>query len=61
LKESLSNFSTPSGRFKVKLEFFDCKPEGGGIYLHRRRILKDLIKQKVLAVVMIGHCKPASL
>ena len=55
LKESLSNFSTPSGRFKVKLEFFDCKPEGGGIYLHRRRTLKDLIKQKVLAVVMIGH------
>lgn len=55
LKESLSNFLTPNGRFKVKLEFFDCKPEGGGIYLHRRRILKDLIKQKVVAIVMVGH------
>jgi hypothetical protein len=55
LKESLANFLTPSGRFKVKLEFFDCKPEGGGIYLHRRRILKDLIKQKVVAIAMIGH------
>ena len=55
LLESVSNFLTPSGRFKVKLEFFDCKPEGGGIYLHRRRVLKDLIKQKVVAIVMVGH------
>jgi len=54
LREALSSFVTPSGRFKVKLVFFDCKPEGGGVYLYRRRILKDTVKQKVVAMLLKG-------
>ena len=55
LKETLALFLTPSGQFKVNLVFFDCKPEGAGIYFYRRRVLKDAIKQSVIAVAMIGH------
>ncbi len=55
LKTALSNFLTPSSNFKVNLVFFDCKPEGGGVYLYHRQRLKDSVKQKVLAVAMVGH------
>jgi len=55
LTECLKSFNTPSKIFNVNLVFFDCKPEGGGIYLYRRRVLKDAIKLQVMAVAMIGH------
>lgn len=46
---------TPSGRMDLKYEIFQCLPEGAGVFLsHQKRFGKDVLKQKISAVVMIG-------
>jgi hypothetical protein len=55
LRRSLRRFNTPTGEMRVKLVDFNAKPEGGGIYLYRRSILGADIKNRNVAVVMLGH------
>ena len=55
LRESLANYQTPTGILNVKLGAFDCKPEGGGIYMVHRKRHAIALKQKIVAVVMLGY------
>ena len=55
LVDGLSNFQTPTGKMSVSLTHFDCKPEGGGIYMIHRHRLGDAARQKTVAVVMVGY------
>jgi len=56
LRTALANFTTPTGQLKVTLAHFDCKPEGGGIYLlHYRNAGKAHLLERVVAIVMIGY------
>lgn len=55
LRQGLKKFNTPTGEMRVKLLYFNVKPEGSGIYLHRRTILGTEIKNCNLAVVMLGY------
>lgn len=55
IEKGLKAFLTPSGMFNVTLAHWDCKPEGGGVYLmHTRNRDSALIKHKSIAVVMVG-------
>lgn len=55
IEGSLKNFQTPTGTLNVTLTDWDCKPEGGGIYMtHTLGMQQEDLKQKVMAVIMIG-------
>ncbi len=55
LVDGLKDFQTPTGNMSVNLTHFDCKPEGGGIYMIHRHQLGDVAKRKTVAVVMVGY------
>ena len=39
----------------VNLAHFECKPEGGGIYMVHRSQLGEAARRKTVAVVMVGY------
>ncbi|MBR8839183.1 MAG: ParM/StbA family protein [Stigonema ocellatum SAG 48.90 = DSM 106950] len=55
LRSSLAEYQTPTGRMSVSLKAFNCKPEGGGIYLVHRRKVGEVLKTRVCAIAMIGY------
>ncbi|MBD2772586.1 ParM/StbA family protein [Iningainema tapete] len=55
LRSSLAGYQTPTGRMSVSLKAFNCKPEGGGIYLVHRRKVGEVLKTRVCAIAMIGY------
>jgi hypothetical protein len=56
LKKGLREFETPTGTYQVTLTHYDCKPEGGGVYLmHTANWDWAAQKNKTLAVVMVGY------
>lgn len=55
IEKGLKAFETPSGTLNVTLAHWDCKPEGGGVYLmHTRNRDSALLKHKSIAIVMVG-------
>ncbi|HAA32005.1 MAG TPA: hypothetical protein DCE56_35260, partial [Cyanobacteria bacterium UBA8553] len=55
IESSLKDFRTPTGTLNVTVTDWDCKPEGGGVYLmHTLNQQPAVFKQKSLAVVMVG-------
>ncbi len=62
IEVSLKNFQTPTGTLNVTLTDWDCKPEGGGIYMmHTLEMQQEELKQKTLAVIMLGFCNTSVL
>lgn len=55
IRRGLAAYETPTGILNVSLEYFDCKPEGGGVYLIREFNQSAVLKRKTWAVVMVGH------
>lgn len=55
LKDGLKDFDTPTGKINAQLTHFDCKPEGGGIYMMSRQQLSQTAIKKTIAVVMVGY------
>ena len=55
LVDGLKNFDTPTGKMKVTLTEFQCKPEGGGVYMIHRHHLGNDARRKTIAVVMVGY------
>jgi len=55
LVAGLSKFETPTGTLRVKLTNYECFPEGGGVYMMYSKSVGELIKQQVIAVVMVGY------
>lgn len=55
LTEGLKNFETPSGKMSVTLTRFQCKPEGGGIYLIHRHHSGVAAQRQTVAIVMVGY------
>lgn len=57
IEAALQEFETPTGKLKVALTHFDCKPEGGGVYMMRSLSYqnKDAFRRKTIAVVMAGY------
>lgn len=55
LVDGLKSFQTPTGLMSVNLTHFDCKPEGGGIYMIHRSQLGETARRKTVAVVMVGY------
>ena len=55
LVDGLKDFQTPTGNMSVNLTHFDCKPEGGGIYMIHRHQMGDAARRKTFAVVMVGY------
>ncbi|WP_013325717.1 ParM/StbA family protein [Gloeothece verrucosa] len=56
LKEALKVFETPTGKMRVNLVEFDCKPEGGGLFMyHKAKRGKENIYNTNVAVVMLGY------
>lgn len=55
LRSSLAGYQTPTGRMSVSLKAFNCKPEGGGIYLVHRKKVGEVLKTRVCAIAMIGY------
>ncbi|CAD5990026.1 hypothetical protein PCC9214_05699 [Planktothrix tepida] len=55
LREALADYQTPTGRMSVELLVFNCKPEGGGIYLMHNKKVGSGIKERVCAIAMIGY------
>jgi hypothetical protein len=54
--DSLTNFETPTGTIRATLTEYDCKPEGGGVYLvHAKKQGKTVLATKTVAVVMVGY------
>ncbi|NJK53594.1 MAG: hypothetical protein HC936_13735 [Leptolyngbyaceae cyanobacterium SU_3_3] len=56
LKQQLKNYSFRDERFQVKLEAFECRPEGGGLAM--ARVMQngaEWFQQQTLAVLMFGH------
>jgi hypothetical protein len=54
LTAALSSFDSPSGRLQVKLKYFNCAPEGGGLSMHYQERHPEC-RDRVLGVVMMGH------
>jgi hypothetical protein len=54
LTAALKSFDTPSGRLEVKLMYFGCYPEGGGLSMHYQKRHPEC-RDRVLGVVMMGH------
>lgn len=55
LVDGLKGFQTPTGLMSVNLTHFDCKPEGGGIYMIHRSQSGEAARRKTVAVVMVGY------
>jgi hypothetical protein len=55
LIDGLKSFQTPTGKMSVNLTNFDCKPEGGGVYMLHRSQLGEAAGRKNVAVVMMGY------
>lgn len=55
LRSALARFETPSGVLKVKLEHFDCQPEGAGIAIRYANSHKDRFATQRIAIAMLGH------
>lgn len=55
LRSALARYQTPTGTLKVNLSQFNCKPEGGGIYLMYCADRSTEVKRCVCAVVMVGY------
>lgn len=56
LRANLNAFETPTGKLIVRLETFNCKPEGAGIFLyHGAKKREQNLPQDDLAVVMLGY------
>lgn len=55
LREALADYQTPTGRMSVELLAFNCKPEGGGIYLMHNKKVGSAMKERVCAIAMIGY------
>ncbi len=55
LLDGLKDFQTPTGKMSVNLTKFECKPEGGGVYMIHRHLLGDSAWRKTVAVVMVGY------
>lgn len=54
LNDALLGFNTPSGRLQVKLSYFSCYPEGGGLSMFYQKHHPGC-RERVLGVVMLGH------
>lgn len=55
LREALAEYQTPTGLMTVELLAFNCKPEGGGIYLMHNKKVGSALKERVCAIAMIGY------
>ncbi|HAZ48858.1 MAG TPA: hypothetical protein DDW76_14700 [Cyanobacteria bacterium UBA11369] len=55
LREALADYQTPTGSMSVELLAFNCKPEGGGIYLMHNKKVGSAMKERVCAIAMIGY------
>jgi hypothetical protein len=56
IADGLKDFQTPTGRMSVTLTHWNCKPEGGGVYmLHRHQLGGDAARRQTIAVVMMGY------
>ena len=55
LREALADYQTPTGSMSVELLAFNCKPEGGGIYLMHNKKVGSVLKERVCAIAMIGY------
>lgn len=55
LPEALMSYKTPTGELNVSLSVFDCKPEGGGIYMMYHKNQGAALKRSTSAVVMVGY------
>ncbi|HEY9796723.1 MAG TPA: ParM/StbA family protein [Leptolyngbyaceae cyanobacterium] len=55
LTDGLKDFQTPTGKMSVNLTHFECKPEGGGVYMVHRSQLGEAAGRKTVAVVMVGY------
>lgn len=55
LREALADYQTPTGRISVELLAFNCKPEGGGIYLMHNKKVGSVMKERVCVIAMIGY------
>jgi len=54
--DGLAEFETPTGTINATLTEYDCKPEGGGVYLvHAKKQGKTVLATKTVAVVMVGY------
>lgn len=49
------SYKTPTGELRVSLSVFDCKPEGGGIYMMYHKNQGAALKRSTCAVVMLGY------
>jgi hypothetical protein len=56
ITDGLAEFETPTGTINATLTNYDCKPEGGGVYLvHAKNQGKAVMATKTVAVVMVGY------
>jgi hypothetical protein len=55
IRRGLAAYETPTGVLNVSLEHFECKPEGGGVYLIHEFNNSAVLKRKTWAVVMVGY------
>lgn len=56
LKQQIRNYSFRGNRLQVKLETFECRPEGGGLAMARvAQNGAEWFQQQTLAVLMFGH------
>lgn len=55
LREALAEYQTPTGSMSVELLAFNCKPEGGGIYLMHNKKVGSALKERVCAIIMLGY------
>lgn len=52
----LKNFETPTGKIKIKLQSLEIKPEGAGVYVHRRlNISQEVLVKTRLGILGIGY------
>ncbi len=56
IKEIINSFETPTGTMKIRCPSFVCRPEGFGVLgLHQFSKGMTYLKQRVTAIVMLGH------
>ena len=54
LIDGLKDFQTPTGKMSVNLTHFECKPEGGGVYMvHRQWLIFPLPKQEIVVALYL--------
>jgi hypothetical protein len=55
LRDTLTEFDTPTGKVNAKLIGYECFPEGGGIYAMYCKNTGEAIRRKVIALLMLGY------